>query len=173
MSTLRIVLPCATAPADEIEAVVEDLGNLAYRVAYRILGEREEARDVAQEAIIEACASWPRVRSYAEAWTARVATNLSLKVIRRRKRSGEDQLSVSGPANPDVSLRVDLQRALLELSPREREAVALHYLADLPYEDVGELLGCAPGTVKRYVHRGITRLREQLGPSAEELRWTS
>jgi RNA polymerase sigma factor (sigma-70 family) len=65
-----------------------DLAGLAYRVAYRILGSREEARDIAQESLARAYGRWPRVRERAGPWVARVATNLALDHLRRGRRAG-------------------------------------------------------------------------------------
>jgi RNA polymerase sigma factor (sigma-70 family) len=58
--------------------------------------------------------------------------------------------------------RVDLQRALLELSPKQREVVVLRYVVDLPEAAVAESLGCSVGTVKTHASRGLAALRRSL-----------
>lgn len=70
---------------------------------------------------------------------------------------------------PDPVDHVELVAALRSLPRRQREVVALRYLADLPEAEVAALLGCAPGTVKQHAHRGLAALRRSLahlGPSA-------
>ncbi len=61
-------------------------------------------------------------------------------------------------------LRIALVDALTRLPRRQREAVALRYLADLSVDDVASSLAVSPGTVKQSVHRALQTLRTQLGP---------
>ncbi len=61
-----------------------------------------------------------------------------------------------------VADRVDLQRLLSSLSRRQRDVIALRYLADLPEADVAAELGISVGTVKTHAHRGIEILRQRL-----------
>jgi RNA polymerase sigma factor (sigma-70 family) len=77
----------------------------AYRVAYRLLGNRTEAEDVAQEACARAYSRWSSVRDHAEPWCVRVASNLALDLLRRRTRSRrhEAQLVAAGTVVPPVS----------------------------------------------------------------------
>ena len=65
--------------------------------------------------------------------------------------------------------RVDLNRALGTLPPRQREVVLLRYVADLPELEVARQLECSPGTVKTHASRGLAALRAALGdkPDAE------
>ena len=62
--------------AASFESRVAVLGPLAYRVAFRILGDRPEAQDLTQEALARAYSRWGRVADYDEAWISRVVTNL-------------------------------------------------------------------------------------------------
>jgi len=58
--------------------------------------------------------------------------------------------------------RVDLQRALLALSPKQRDVVVLRYLVDLPEADVAKAMRCSVGTVKTHASRGLAALRRSL-----------
>ena len=140
-----------------------DLATLAYRVAYRILGDRSTAEDIAQESLARAYMRWTRISDYRQAWVARVAGNLAIDQIRRRKPS------VRGNRHIDAEVllveRLDLQRALTGLPKRQRDAVVLRYIADLSEADVAALLGCSPGTVKSHLNRGTSRLRLILNDS--------
>lgn len=133
------------------------LWSTAYRVAFRVLGTRAEAEDVAAEACARAYASWRRVSSYPEPWVARVAGNLAIDVIRRRGRSRDPEEGRT--RDPMLEDRLDLQRALRRLPRRQREVVTLRYLADLPEETVALALGCSVGTVKTHASRGLAALR--------------
>jgi RNA polymerase sigma-70 factor (ECF subfamily) len=155
------------------EEQFERLAAIAYRVAFRLLGQREEARDVAQEAMARAFARWRRVGGYADAWVARVATNLALGHLRRRppaELAGE-------PVAPDqidrVGERAELADAIRGLPRRQREVVALRYLADLSEAEVARVLGCSVGTVKSHTHRAMTGLRSALGGQLDVLGGTA
>lgn len=158
-------------PADFDEAF-DALVALAYRVAFRILGDREEARDVAQESLTRAFTRWPRVRGYAPAWVSRVAANLALDRVRR---SGVAARAIRPAAvmPPDaadaVADRSELVAGLAALPRRQREVVVLRYLADRPEAEVAEVLGCSVGSVKRHGHRGLAALRATLGPDEGEV----
>jgi RNA polymerase sigma factor (sigma-70 family) len=129
----------------------------AYRVAFRVLGRREEAEDVAAEACARAYASWRRVSTYPEPWVARVASNLAIDAVRRRARDRD----LTEGTTPDGlhEERLDLQRALRALPRRQLEVVTLRYLADLSEEAVAAALGCSVGTVKTHASRGLAALR--------------
>jgi RNA polymerase sigma-70 factor (sigma-E family) len=134
-----------------------DLAAIAHRVAYRILGDRSTAEDIAQESLARAYIRWSRISDYRQAWVARVAGNLAIDHLRRRRPSVPP--SVDGDAEVLLIERLDLQRALLCLPKRQRDAIVLRYVADLSEADVARLLGCAPGTVKSHLNRGTARLR--------------
>ena len=63
-----------------------------------------------------------------------------------------------------MTQRAELVEVLRSLSRRQREVVALRYLADLPEADVARALGCSIGTVKQHASRGLAALRVALGP---------
>lgn len=135
----------------------------SYAVAFRLLGERAEAEDVAQEALARTFVRWSRVEPFATAWACRVAFNLAIdRTRRRRPLSGSavpDQATVDGHAEE----RMDLQRALRTLPRRQREVVALRYLADQSEAVVAAALGISVGSAKTHASRGLTALRAQLG----------
>ena len=150
---------------------VEVLAPLAYRVCFRILGDRHDAQDLTQEALARAFARWRRVAAYDEAWITRVATNLALGEVRRRQRGRRLAPEPTGSAAVDavVTQRAELVEVLRSLSRRQREVVALRYLADLPEADVARALGCSIGTVKQHASRGLAALRIALGPTSDLL----
>jgi len=65
-----------------------------------------------------------------------------------------------------VVLRIALVQALRRLPRRQREAVALRYLVDLPDREVAAALGVSVGSVKVHLHRGLASLRSSLGSNA-------
>ena len=139
----------------------EDLGVLAHRVAYRILGSSEDAEEIAQETLARAYVRWSRVSGYAEPWVARVATNLALGRW-RKARAGQKGDVVVVTEGGDAALRMDLVDLLRQLPRRQREVVVLRYLADRSEQETADALGCSLGTVKQHAHRGLAALRSSL-----------
>jgi RNA polymerase sigma-70 factor (sigma-E family) len=135
----------------------------AYRVAYRLLGDRSEAEDVAQEACARAYSRWSSVKDHAEPWCVRVASNLALDLLRARTRAvrRNERLRANDSATaPAVDERLDLYAALEKLSRRQRETVVLRYLGDLSEAQTADLIGCSVGSVKTHASRGLAALKE-------------
>jgi RNA polymerase sigma-70 factor (sigma-E family) len=148
------------------------LSAIAYRVAFRLLGDRGEAEEVAQEALARAYSRWRKVAGYDEPWVARVALNLALGRTRRRRTAFSfDESTDAARTGQEAAAaeRLDLLQALQALPRRQREVVALRYLADLPEAEVASVLDISPGSVKQHAHRGIGRLRLDLAPTAPTL----
>jgi RNA polymerase sigma factor (sigma-70 family) len=150
----------------DFEVRFNALFSIAYRSAYRLAGDRDQAEDVAQEAMARCFVRWSKVGGYAAAWLSRTATNLLIYTWRRKAPRPEDlDRRRNGSVSAPVDLRTDLVGALRSLSRRQREVVVLRYLVDLPEQDVADVLHCSTGTVKRHAHRGLERMRSLLGDS--------
>jgi RNA polymerase sigma-70 factor (ECF subfamily) len=134
------------------------------------LGDASEAEDVVQEAFVRAWQRWSAVRDYEDpvGWVRRVAWNLATSRLRRVRvalhalRGHDDDPVVAAP-NPD---HVALVAALRHLPDRQRRAMVLHHLADMPVTEVAVELGVPKGTVLSWLHRGRAQLAARL--SAEE-----
>lgn len=143
-----------------------ELLALAYRVAYGVLGDRDEAHDIAAETLARAFARWGAVHDGAPAWVATVAGRAAIDVVRRRI-TARRHLAGSVPEQPAAEqpeLRLDLQRALLALPQRQREVVVLRHLADRSEQETARVLGLSTGTVKSHASRGLAALRAALTP---------
>lgn len=140
-----------------------ELYRAAYRVAFRLLGDRTEAEDVAQEALARAYAKWRTVEEYATPWACRVATNVAIDRVRRGRRYSGDAAPERAAADAYADERVDLQRALRALPRRQRDVVVLRYLADQSEDAVATALGVSVGSVKTHASRGLAALRVSLG----------
>jgi len=129
------------------------------RVAGRVVGGGPAAEDCAVEALARAYSRWPTVGSMErpEAWVLRVATNLALDTV-RRKRTTQSLVPV-GSRTDDVELRQALVAALRQLPKRQQEVVVLRYIADLAEPDVASALHMSLGTVKTHLRRAMPHLR--------------
>ncbi len=127
-------------------------------------GDRELARDATQEAFARALRRWRSVRDMdrPDGWVYVVAMNQLRDHWRRLERK-----QAAEPAPPvDTSSRIvtclTVREAIATLPPRQRQAVVLRYLADLPLAEVADAMGCALGTVKATLHKALRAMRIEL-----------
>ncbi len=141
-----------------------------YRVCYRVLGHAEDAEDAAQEAFLRA---YDRLdsfqgRSAFKTWMTRLAVNLSLNALDRRKSSrllSEEHESPGLGPEAEAMRResaTELHGALQRLQPNHRAAVVLRDLEGISYGEIAEHLEVPEGTVKGWIHRGRQSLKELL-----------
>lgn len=142
------------------------------RIAYLLTGDAQRAQDIAHDAFIKASSKVLRLRrpDAFGAYLTRTAVNLckrygERRAIERRHLEREAALARDTTTEVDVESRDEVLRLLDALPPRQRAALVLKFYADLPESEIAEVLGCAPGTVKSLVSRGIAAVREQLGGS--------
>jgi RNA polymerase sigma-70 factor (ECF subfamily) len=146
----------------------------AYRLAGLILGDRSDAEDATQEALLRAWRSLGSLRDPAGfgAWFDRILVNLCRDRLRRRARVRFVPIEGAGPehagADPfrDILDRDEATRALAILEPDERVVVVLHYWGDLTLVAVAERTGWPIGTVKSRLHRALGKLEARLNAPA-------
>jgi RNA polymerase sigma-70 factor (ECF subfamily) len=140
---------------------------------FPVTGDLHEAEEVVQEAFARASARWNRLRDYdvPEAWVRRVAMNLAADRGRRLQRQARALLRAGPPpAVPPASVEaLALAEALRSLPMRQRQAIVLHHLVDLPVEEVATTLDVPTGTVKSWLARGRRTLAARLGDPEEVL----
>lgn len=129
----------------------------------------EDAADLTQEAFLRVWQKLPEFRLQAafSTWLYRLTTNLCLDFMRGRKRrptvplerEDEEQTPLPEPKDPAPTPE---EAALAELSPEQRELLALRAVRDLNYAQIAELLGVPEGTVKSRLARAREALRKKL-----------
>jgi RNA polymerase sigma factor (sigma-70 family) len=140
-------------------------GPVVLRVCRSLLGD-VDADDAWSETFLAALRVYPELPADAnhEAWLVRIATNKAIDQHRARARRpvpaavlpepDDSRLITVEPEHDD-----DLRDAVTGLPERQRLAVALHYLAGLPYAQVAEQIGGTPAAARRAAADGIARLR--------------
>jgi RNA polymerase sigma factor (sigma-70 family) len=169
------------------EALVVAHQRLVFGLALRVVDDRADAEEVAQDTFVRAyhaLAGYEAERVAAmrlRPWLAQIALNLARNRVRRRPpphrplEDGDGQpLAVAAPAAAEPAelaerrVERDVWAGLLAGLPRgQREAVVLRHVEGLPYAEVAEVLGRPVGTVKTHVHRGVRQLRERLEAGKE------
>jgi len=141
-------------------------------VATRMLGDRSEAEDVAQETFLRIwkhAGSWRQGRAKFDTWAHRVALNLCYDRLRRRREilvAEAPEMVDQGPL-PDAGLLDDMsgervQRALQSLAPRQREAIILVYYQDMSNRDAAEVMRIKVDALESLLARGRRTLRAML-----------
>ncbi len=152
------------------EEIVRLTHRRVYSLAYRLVRDRSEAEDVAQEAFLRMYRGLAGFREEArfETWMYRIVTNCALSSIRRRGRFGdvlaEEDLEVAVPDRAEQSAvdRDSLERALSALPEGQRAALLLKDVYGLSGQEIATELGIQEGAVKVRVHRARKRLKELL-----------
>jgi RNA polymerase sigma-70 factor (ECF subfamily) len=167
------------------EELVRQYQNKIYALAYRYMGNQEDAYDISQEVFLKAYRS---LHSFDGAsgfgtWLYRVATNVCLDELRRRKnkivplsldeavatRDGdEEEREIADKAPPpDILYEKEefslyIQKLLEEMKPDQKNVIILRDIMDLSYEEITEVLNCSMGTVKSRLSRARNILKEKL-----------
>ena len=159
--------------------VVARYADVVYTIAYRLTGDDEEARDLAQDVLIRLHRGLRRYREgNFEGWLYRTTVNAFRDRLRKRKRLREDVLPDEPPsmrtgivveeAITQRELHDVVQRALVRLPPEYREAIVLRDLEGRSYDEIAEILRIPPGTVRSRIHRGREQLRQLLTPYVDD-----
>ena len=165
------VRECLAGDPQAFAELVERYEKPVFNVAVRMLRNPDDARDVTQTVFLKAYQNLssydPKFRFYS--WIYRMAINESIDILRLRGRSAgpADEQLVADDASPAESLAVDELRevvldAVQKLDADHRAVIVLRYFVDRSYEDMGQILGIAAGTVKSRLYEARQQLKEQL-----------
>jgi len=146
------------------EKVVADHGGTVLRVC-RVLLPGPDADDAWSETFLAALRAYPDLPGSAnvEAWLVTIAHRKAIDLLRARKRQ---PVPVEEIAEAPASLGIpgaddpDLWQAVRELPDKQRQAVAYHYVAGLPYAEVAQILGGTAEAARRAASDGIRNLRK-------------
>jgi RNA polymerase sigma-70 factor (sigma-E family) len=140
------------------------------RFAYALVGDWYRADDITQAALERMYVAWPRLRdvtdpgAYLRTVAARCAASESRRSWFRRERIVDVMPDQAIPDGATMAAdRLDLAEALAGLTVKQRAIVVLRFVEDRPVADVANILGIAPGTVKRQSHDALVTLRQRLG----------
>ena len=157
-----------------------------FSIIYRMIRDREQAEDLAQETFVRVFNNIDRYDSRYKfsSWVFKIATNLTIDWIRRRE---VETVSIDGSRNALTSdeieatsitlaskdenpeelleakqLGAEIEAAISRLRPEYRAAILLRHVDGREYQEIADILSLPLGTVKTYIHRGRNELRESL-----------
>ena len=153
--------PTVQELADRQNRFVNDNLRRVFLLIYRIVGNVEDAQDLAQEAFIKALQRQDQLRDEEKAahWLSRIATNTAIDFVRRHGRvtfCEVDPNLASSFESPEARVIRNETRDYLEdglrlLTPRERAALILRDVEELPAEQVAKRLDCSKATVRSHI----------------------
>lgn len=167
------------------EELVAQYQGKVYALAFRYMGNEEDASDMAQEALLKAYRSLRMFKGNSSfgTWLYRITTNVCLDELRRRKRriiplsldeplatqNGEEIEKEIADQSPGADLLYEqkefsdyIQNLLDELRPEHKTAIVLRDVMELSYEEIAQTLDCSLGTVKSRISRARDVLRKKL-----------
>ncbi|MCP4645288.1 MAG: sigma-70 family RNA polymerase sigma factor [bacterium] len=158
-----------------------------YAVAYRITSNREDALDVAQDALIKAyrkVSMWEPTSGFVP-WLLRLTANQAIDLTRRRKRRRTEPLDATGEPGPGQSAKAEavafdterqvhageiddrVQAALVVLSPAQRAVFVMRHYEGLQLAEIAEVQGCTVGSVKVHLFRALKKMQVELADLLE------
>lgn len=163
--------------------LVDRYQNKVYTMAVRLLGDREEGRDVAQEVFLRVYRALPHYRKDADflPWLYTITANTARDCWRRRKREGEaipvplDETTVAADQrfSPEsISEAKDIkqivEKAVASIPWEYRVAIVLRHIQDYSYKEIASTMELPLNTVKTRIRRGRLMLRDILNPLLEQ-----
>jgi len=182
----EVIESCKAGDKGAFAEIVLNYQRKVFNIAYRMLGNREEAKDLAQEVFLSVFESIRDLREEVkfEAWLTRITLNHCRnrwKYLKRRHYFNSDSLNdpietedgemerpIYDPLNnPEIlcekkMIQELIQRGLLKLKEDQRELIVLRDLQGFSYEEIGELFSLPEGTVKSKLHRARMDLKQIL-----------
>lgn len=175
----------ARGDRDQFEILHNHLFNLVVGTAYRVLNDRHDAEDVAQEVFTNL---WKKAqlfdakRGNPKTWLATMARNRAIDRLRSKQRRAQLRDELEEEVQPEImrekqdvlkSVTLDeeaqvLRSAVMKLSSEQREAIEMTYFSGFSQSQAAERLGTPLGTVKARIRRGIIKLRTMVPELVDE-----
>ncbi|WP_243136946.1 RNA polymerase sigma factor [Alkaliphilus serpentinus] len=169
---------------DSFERLIQPYQKKAYNIAYRMLGNVEDASDATQEALIKIYKSIGNFQGNSKfsTWLYAIVTNTCIDFIRKNRRAkiiyldrekeneeGTYQMEIADDINtPEEILekketRFMIHDAINQLNHEHREIIVLRDIQGFTYQEIADILKCSEGTVKSRISRARGNLRQLLG----------
>lgn len=168
----KLALKCQCGDQEAFRELVEIYQRPVFNLALRMLNNREDAADVAQETFIRIYRHIGKFNPEHKfsSWTYMITSRLCLDRLRRKKRINQEITEDIPDRKPLLEeqaianqVKRDLDRAIAKLPEKYRLVVVLRHLNELSYEEIAAVLGIPINTVKTQLFRGREILKQNLG----------
>jgi RNA polymerase sigma-70 factor (ECF subfamily) len=166
----NLVKECLQANQKAFETLVDKYQNVVFNVAYRMIGDYDEAEDIAQTVFIKAFENLsnynPKHKFFS--WLYRITINESLNYLKSKKRTENlNSLEKTKEKNPEqkyleVELSNKIQAALMELEPQHRILILLKHFQYCSYKEISDSLAIPEKTVKSRLYTARQLLKDVL-----------
>jgi RNA polymerase sigma-70 factor (ECF subfamily) len=164
------------------DTIVRRYQSMVYAVSYRLVRNREDALDIAQEVFVKAFRAlhtWQPTGAF-KSWLLRIATNMSIDHLRRRSRmpafverdavgqlepnAVDERFRIKEPSEraSESELGAAIQVAVDKLPERQRTVFILRHYEGLSLKEIAEIMNCTEGTIKTHLFRATGKLRDEL-----------
>jgi RNA polymerase sigma-70 factor (ECF subfamily) len=163
-----LVARCQAGDEAAFSELVDRYKNLVYGMVFRMVNDRSQADDLAQEVFLKVHRGLPYFRGEARlaTWIYRIVANVCVQArAPKREQIAAERLPDRGATDTsfaDFELRDRLEKAIAQLPDQYRLLIAAHYLKGVQYEALAESLNMPLGTVKTHLYRAKRQLRELL-----------
>ena len=129
-----------------------------YTLAYRFVGNREDAEDVLQNVALK---MWEHLKSFRGSsslwtWLYRITVNESMRILRHRKSSYSLPRTLSTPSH---DIHLEIEDLLMRLPEREKAVILLRDVYNYTFDEIAEMLDTSPGNVRVILHRARKHLK--------------
>src|SRR2546426_6523333 len=179
-----VVMPSFQDDVGALSMLYEQFRGPIHSYIYRLLGNQEDADDVTQEVFVRACIAWDGLydRNNLSAWLYRIATNLCVDLLRRRKRisrwpltyrnsdderfengTGDDSLPLLPDSGgiPEIAEREHIRLALANMSEEYAVALVLSAAQGIPYQEIAVIVGISTNAAATRISRAKRMFAEQ------------
>lgn len=174
-SDRQLIEACKRGDTHSFRPIYNKYKEKVYSIAYYISGDKEVAKDLAQQIFVKAFTGLHtfRFRSQFSTWLIRLATNVCIDHKRKESRAKMVPIESSPIKNQTSGISADagllqaelsgaLNKAIVKMSDKLRTVIVLKYVADLSYAEISETLECSIGTVSSRLNRGHRFLAREL-----------
>jgi RNA polymerase sigma-70 factor (ECF subfamily) len=172
-SEARVIARVQDGDAEAYDTIVSKYLRRVVAIAFGIVRNAQDAEDLAQEAFVKAYQSIGRFRSGEPfgPWIYRIVTNLSLDVVRHRRKFRHEEITGSEPAGrrddaelPAMSNAIAgrIDAAIEGLPEMQRIVARLHLVEELEQAEIAAMMGISDGTVRSHLSHARAKLREKL-----------
>ncbi|MBD8497310.1 sigma-70 family RNA polymerase sigma factor [Paenibacillus arenosi] len=152
--------------------------DVYYRLAYSYMGNEHDALDAMEDMIVTLYEKIDQLQKSEafSSWSKTILVNRCKTLLRKKERmipvgdEGDSSFSSLTDDNPyrDTDSEMNMEVLLSQLNARQREAIELRYVHDLPYQTIADMTGAPLGTIKSRISQGIQKLKVMIGGEHDE-----